>query len=178
MAVPLLMSGPDLPSGRVADDIVSLVDCYPTSLEGLGVEPTEEERRLPGESFWRCGSTPPVDRAAFSEYHAVASKSGSYMLRAGRFKYVHYVGYEPQLFDLESDPLETSDLAKTGTHQDVLAKMEARLREVVDPEEADARAKSDQQTLVQQHGGKEAVLRRGTFVNSPVPGEQPKFTGK
>ncbi|MCP4816638.1 MAG: hypothetical protein GY888_29345, partial [Planctomycetaceae bacterium] len=42
-------------------------------------------------------------------------------------------------------------------------------------EAADARAKADQEALVNSHGGREAVLERGTFVNSPAPGETPTF---
>ena len=39
----------------------------------------------------------------------------------------------------------------------------------------DARARADQQALIERHGGREKVLARGAFTNSPVPGEEPKF---
>ncbi len=32
------------------------------------------------------------------------------MIRYGRWKYVHYVAYAPQLFDLDADPEELNDL--------------------------------------------------------------------
>ena len=40
-------------------------------------------------------------RTVLSEYHAVASVTGSFMIRHGRWKYIHHVGYRPELFDLE-----------------------------------------------------------------------------
>ena len=43
------------------------------------------------------------------------------MLRRGRFKYVHYVGYQPQLFDLVADPDEERNLAGDPGYADVLA---------------------------------------------------------
>ena len=43
------------------------------------------------------------------------------------------------------------------------------------PEGVDARAKRDQQAVIERHGGEEAVRARGTFTNSPAPGETPKF---
>ena len=55
-------------------------------------------------------------------------------------------------------------------------KLRARL--VLDGFRADARAKADQQTLIDKHGGRQAVLDRGTFINSPVPGETPRFTAE
>jgi len=88
---------------------------------------------------------------------------------------VHYVGLQPQLFDLEADPQEINDLARSIEHQSVLRECERKLRHIIDPEEVDARAKVDQQTLIEKHGGSEQVLQRGTFINSPVPGETPVF---
>jgi len=174
-AVPLILAGPDVPQGEVSRDVVSLVDCYPTILEGLGLPLTDEEQKLPGRSLWPIAQGNSLDRYAFSEYHAVASNGASYMLRQGRFKYIYYVGHAPQLFDLEADPRETRDLAASADHAQVLAEFEGKLRGLLDPEAVDAQAKEDQRALVERHGGREAVLAAGTFTNSPVPGETPKF---
>ena len=53
--------------------------------------------------------------------------------------------------------------------------LERQLRDLLDPEATDARAKADQRALVARHGGRDAVLAKGTFVNSPVPGETPTY---
>ena len=42
------------------------------------------------------------------------------MLRWDHWKFIHYEGYEPQLFDLARDPGEREDLAARGTHRDVV----------------------------------------------------------
>ena len=97
------------------------------------------------------------------------------MIRHGRHKYIHYVGEPPQLFDLERDPMELVDLANDPESAEIRQRMESLLRDMLDPDEVDSRAKSDQSELVSAHGGREAVLARGTFVNSPVPGEEPRF---
>ena len=64
----------------------------------------------------------------FSEYHAVGTPHGYYMLRDLRYKYVHYVNAPPQLFDMQNDPWELQDLAQLPEYQTVLAERERRLR--------------------------------------------------
>jgi choline-sulfatase len=176
-AVPLILAGADVPEGKVVETPVSLVDCFPTVLEAVGAAPGPEDRDLPGRSLWQVACDPDSsrERTVYSEYHAVNSRSAIYMIRTLRYKYVHYVGEPPQLFDLMSDPEEVRDLAADRAYQPVLQEMEIRLRFITDPEETDARARAEQQARIEAFGGKEAVLRRGTFDNSPVPGEAPQF---
>ena len=97
------------------------------------------------------------------------------MLRRGPMKYIHYIGDPPQLFNLEQDPDEINDLAGDPAYGSQLAELEAELRGLLDPEAVDARAKADQQARIDEFGGREAVLSRGTFTNSPAPGETPVF---
>ncbi len=174
-AVPLLLAGPDVPRGQVSDDPVTLVDCYQTILEAMGIAAEPSEAKLPGHSLWPIASGNSLGRVAFSEYHAVGTTSASYMIRDGDHKYIHYVAGPPQLFDLAADPFETEDLAMDPRYADVRARLEGLLRGLLDPEAVDDRAKADQAHLVESHGGREAVLAKGAFVNSPVPGEEPRF---
>ena len=97
------------------------------------------------------------------------------MLRGVRYKYLYHVGSPAQLFDLFADPDECEDLASSPGHEKLIAQFEQQLRTVLHPEQVDARARQSQQEKVEAAGGKEAVLRRGTFDNSPVPGESPAF---
>jgi hypothetical protein len=97
------------------------------------------------------------------------------MLRDARYKYVYHVGGMPQLFDMVVDPSETDDLGTSGEHKNRIEEFEKCLRALIDPEETDAMARQDQREKVEAFGGKEAVLRRGSFDNSPVPGEPPAF---
>ena len=172
-AVPLIIAGPDVPSGSVVNTPVSLVDCFPTIIEGLGCNmPTEG---LPGSSLWKIASQSDTDRTVFSEYHAIGSQHAAYMLRDLRYKYIYYVNTPPQLFDLQRDPHELQDLAALPEYDSILKDFEARLRALLDPEAVDAQALSDQAALVQLKGGREQVIARGSFANSPVPGEKPVF---
>jgi choline-sulfatase len=41
---------------------------------------------------------------------------------------------------------------------------------VLDPDAANRDAKSDQGAVIEKHGGKEAILGKGTFRYSPPPG--------
>jgi choline-sulfatase len=173
--VPLIVAGPGVPVGGSTDDPVSLVDCHPTILEAVGVDLDEQDAGLPGRSLWSIADGEPLGRAALSEYHAVGTTTGSFMIRHGSHKYIHYVGQPPQLFDLAQDPLELTDLAGDPASAAICERMEGVLRGMLDPEEVDRRARADQSALVSAHGGREAVLSRGTFVNSPVPGEEPRF---
>ncbi len=172
-SIPLILAGPDVPRGRVVDTPVSLVDCFPTVLECAGAAPGPQ--RLPGRSLWQIAQSDDADRTVFSEYHAVGSRNAIYMLRDRTWKYVHYVEDPPQLFNLEEDPMETTDLSGSTEHQSTLVSFERRLRELLNPETTDARAKADQLAKIASFGGAEAVRSRGAFDNSPVPGEAPAF---
>jgi len=154
---------------------VSLVDLFPTVIEAVGAEMPPWADGLPGRSLLRIAEEPDSDRTVFSEYHALGSRRGYYMIRRGRHKYVHYVEAPPQLFDLEADPEELHDLSGDLAHRHTLADMERRLRAIVDPEATDARACHDQRRVVERFGGRDALVARGAFDNSPVPGEKAKF---
>jgi choline-sulfatase len=172
-AIPMILHGPDVPTGKVSNTPVTLVDGYPTILECVGEPPSEADTALPGRSLWQIAQADDdPDRIAFSEYHASGAVTGAFMLRRGRYKFIHYLDMAPQLFDLESDPLERNDLAGDTAHAALLRDMDTRLREICDPEAVDRRAKADQAALVERHGGREAVVSRGTFSGTPAPGDK------
>ena len=100
-----------------------------------------------------------------------------FMVRYGRFSYMHNVGHQPQFFDLESDPHETRDLARDGALASVLAECEGVLRSIVNPEAANEQAFRDQAAMIEAHGGVEAVRRRGDVPHPPAPDEAARFCG-
>jgi choline-sulfatase len=171
--IPMIMAGPDINAGAVCETPVSLVDMYPTITAALDLDATDEEANLPGRSLFEiAGAAPDPNRLVFSEYHASASPSGGFMLRKGRYKFNYYVGYKPELFDLEADPEEAHDIAGDPSMAPVCAEYEALLRSIVDPEAADRQAKDDQNAIVAFHGGREKVLndKLGAQSFTPVPG--------
>ena len=173
-AIPFLMAGPDVPSGKVVNTPISLVDCFPTILKAVGVQPTPEDAELPGEALWAIAQSPDLERTIFSEYHAAGTQNGIYMICDGQYKYIHYLHEPAQLFDLVNDPGEEHNLAGNPTYQSTVVAYERRLRVIVDPLAVDAQAKADQQEKVAEFGGEEAVLQRG-LSNSAIPGEAPLF---
>jgi choline-sulfatase len=168
--IPMIAAGPDIPAGKVSTTPVSLVDTYQTILSGVGIAPATADG-LPGRSIFEiAGEADALDRVAFSEYHAVGSPSGAFMARKGRWKYHYYAGYSPELFDLESDPEETVNLAMGAAYAHQVNMMEGVLRQICDPDAVDAQAKADQAALIERHGGREAAMLAGTPGATPVPG--------
>ncbi|MBI3972286.1 MAG: sulfatase-like hydrolase/transferase [Chloroflexi bacterium] len=172
VAVPMILAGPDVPAGKRVRTPVSLVDCFPTIVEAADAEFTHEDADLLGTSLVRLAQQDDQPRTVFSEYHAIFSTGGIFMIRNERYKYVHYVDYPPQLFDMENDPDETHDLAGDLQHADVLAACERELRAICDPEEVDRRAKADQARRIAAAGGVEAVKAGGVKIPyTPAPDE-------
>ena len=58
---------------------------------------------------------------------AAADAARGYMIRTERWKYVHFRGFRPQLFDLQADPDELDDRGADPALADVRAEMAARL---------------------------------------------------
>jgi choline-sulfatase len=168
--IPLIMAGPDVPQGRSCDTPVTLADGFPTFIQALGAKPDARDRDLPGTSLLDVAQGAVPARTILSEYHAAGAITASYMIRNGRYKYVHYVGMVPMLFDLQTDPHERRDLGTDPRLKATVAECEAKLRAVVDPEAADRQARADQKAYIERNGGREAILKGGHFRFSPPPG--------
>lgn len=175
-AVPMILSGPGVPAGKVSTTAVTLADIAPTILDAVELGETARAEGLPGRSLLEiaAGEDDP-ERIAFSEYFAAAADRATFMIRRGAYKYIHYVGYEPELFDLESDPEEIDNLATNPAYRSRVDEYEGSLRAMVDPDAVDEQAYRDQAALVKKHGGRDAVLARGSIQGTPAPGEEAKF---
>lgn len=149
--VPLIISGPGGRQGATVDTPVSLIDFYPTFLDMAGLhydewatddgEPDQVwAEKLMGESLLpQLTSESPRQRDwAFAEYHGDRVGTGAFMLRRSRWKLIHYVGYEPQLFDLEADPWEMDNRAEA--EPEIVAELMQILSQTVDCEAVHRRA--------------------------------------
>ncbi|MEZ5842399.1 MAG: sulfatase-like hydrolase/transferase [Hyphomicrobiaceae bacterium] len=176
VGVPLVIAGPALPEGTVVDTPVNLLDLYPFIMdcagERDGITVTSEH---PGGDLSAIIRHADRDRTVFSEYHGMGSRTAAFMIRKGAHKLVYYVGYPPQLFDLEEDPDELNDLAGNANARTILDDLVAELRRICDPEAVDREAKARQAELLAASGGKEAVIRRGDLGFSVPPGFKPQF---
>ena len=120
--------------GRQVTQFSEAVDLLPTVLEWLG-RPLPPE--LDGLSLlpWLEGETPARWRSAahfeydfrdlvhqWPEQSLGISSDECYaaILRGERWKYVHFAGLEPLLFDMAQDPGESRNLAKDPAHQATL----------------------------------------------------------
>ena len=129
--VPLVMTGPGIQQGQRLRNLVSLVDLCPTLMEMGGCAVREG---LDGESLLPLarGQTADSRDWAYACFMGCTLNTSAYMLRKGRWKYLAYAGYRPQLFDMESDPEELSDVSRE--RPDVAKRLDADLRSVVDYE--------------------------------------------
>jgi choline-sulfatase len=172
VTVPLVIAGPEVPAGRVVSTNAMLVDLYPTLVDMVGASPSAEDSDLPGRSLVALAHEPGADRRAFSEYHAIFSRRGMFMLRLGRWKYVHHVDGPPELFDLDADPDELHDLALDPGHDDVRRSCEDELTRFVDAPAVDARARAHQRRRLDAGGGMERVRVGGPkIIYTPPPPE-------
>ncbi len=91
------------------------------------------------------------------------------MIREGKWKYVAYAGFAPQLFDLDSDPFEENDLGLSGDHRDISKHLHGRLcREFGNPETISEAAFSDQAERIEALGGVSGIHARENFDHTPV----------
>ncbi|QYU68043.1 sulfatase-like hydrolase/transferase [Leptolyngbya sp. 15MV] len=157
VGVPMILAGPGVAAGAVCDTPVSLTDAFATVLDAVGCA---EAPPAGSTSLFDIAAGAAPDRAAFSEYHATGSREAALMLRQGRWKYVRYVTYPSQLFDLDADPEELDDRAADPACAGVVAGLEALLRARIGgtPAELDARVKARQAELVALNGGRESSL--------------------
>jgi len=168
--VPWILAGPGVPGGRRVDTPVSHVDAFPTIVDTVGVPFDLVREGHPGVNLLDIAHGASPDRTVLSEYHGMGSTTGAFAIRHGKYKYVHYVAYAPQLFDLQADPEEIHDLADDPAHAGMLAACRERLYGLCDPEEVDRHAKARQAELLAANGGRQAVIDRGDLGFTPAPG--------
>ena len=95
------------------------------------------------------------------------------MIRKGPFKYVHYAGMRRNSLISMPTPRKRATRRTTRLPRP-RRRLRRRLRQIVDPEAVNAR-RGDQRARVDAEGGREAIIRRGTFGFSPAPGTTPVY---
>ena len=122
-----------------------------------------------GVSLFKLMKKPKLNREIMCEYHATGSISASYMLRKGDFKYILYLGYGCELYNVKNDPEELNNLSLNDEYQDVIKRFDKILRKHVDPEKMDLKAKSDQKLLIDYYGGREKIAKKKVASATPAP---------
>jgi choline-sulfatase len=176
LRVPLLFRGPGIAPGTRVNATARSIDLLPTLLDLVGVA-GPRPARLPGRSLaavLRGGAQLP-DTATYAESLTPRLHYGWSDLRAlreGRWKYI--LAPRPELYDLETDPGETRNLAATEPAR--AESLRSRLGGLVAQERAapspDAAA-TVPPDLVEKIGAL-GYLGAGTTAGGASPGADPK----
>jgi arylsulfatase A-like enzyme len=143
--VPLLVYDPDpradATRGTAEARMVEGVDVLPTLLDALGI--AGAPHRVEGVSLlplvraevpasWRDAAFAELDYGFRRARRTLGRGPGdcrAWMVRTPEWKYVHWAGFRPQLFDLAADPRELADLGTDPRLGAVRARMRERLLE-------------------------------------------------
>ena len=123
LRVPLIVAGPGVEAGREDDGPCSLLDLAPTLAEAAGAEALPDAA---GRSLWPAlrGGRLDADRALPCAYYGnfdLSPPTGRRLgVVTGRWKFVATPGDADELYDLEADPLEMTNLATDPAFADVL----------------------------------------------------------
>ncbi|MGJ8628958.1 MAG: choline-sulfatase [Sulfitobacter sp.] len=159
MRVPLIVHAPARFAPARVSTPVSLVDLMPT-LTTLGAgehtpqfcEPLDGRNLVPMMQGQKEPETPPVLAEILSE----GVTQPAFMILSGHWKYIHFGIYPAQLFNLEEDPQELSDLAADPAQENRVAKFGHQVSNTWD-ETALARhirIDQDRRSLIQRSFGK------------------------
>jgi arylsulfatase A-like enzyme/Flp pilus assembly protein TadD len=175
LAVPLLMRGPGIAPGTRIESLAQTVDLFPTLVEMLGLEPVENPEvsgvslasALRGEPYRHepvayAESLVPLLHFGWSDLRSI---------RRGKWKYIQ--APRPELYDLESDPMEIQNLA--DSQPELVKGMRGALGEELDRERAFGAAETSSlpQDLLDKLGAL-GYVGSGAPVESSSPGADPK----
>ncbi len=123
--VPMMVAAPTMEPGLVTTP-VSNIDVCPTLCDLAGVSMEEVMPWTTGESLVHLGQGGERDTPVAMEYAAEASYAPMVSLRYGKWKYNRCALDPDQLFDLDADPHELTNLAEEPAHQGTLQSLRAK----------------------------------------------------
>ncbi|NOY79779.1 MAG: sulfatase-like hydrolase/transferase [Kiritimatiellaeota bacterium] len=145
--VPLIVSGPGVRSGRIAE-AVSLLDLGPTLCSLAQVAPVTPETDGRDLSDLIRGQRGPGPGSAIMENYGEGVWRGWRMIRRGNVKLTYVPGCEPELYDLARDPGEWNDLAGDPAYRTVRDELTAQVLDGWGPDACDeARWQSEERRL-------------------------------
>lgn len=113
--VPLIFAGPGITAGAHCRRPAELLDLYPTLIELCGLTPRTD---LEGRSLapQLRGANAPRSTPAITTH-----SQGNHAVRSERWRYIHYADGTEELYDMDADPNEWTNLALDPRYADVLA---------------------------------------------------------
>lgn len=139
--VPLIITQPGGAGAGRVDKITSLVDLLPTFVSWAGRSAPEDVSPLDGQdlNILIDGNADDWDNAVIVEYTGEGVSAPCRMVRRDSYKYIYTHGHPPQLYDLESDPLELTNLAGNAGTADIETRLHRELMQGYDPEDINQR---------------------------------------
>ena len=125
-AVPLVVSVPGGPAGQRLSTNVSLMDLLPTMLDLAG-DPDLADLREPidGQSLVPLMNGGSRENVAYSEIMSDGLPAPIFMVKRDNWKLIHGPAYPAELYDLDADPHEETNLAGAPQAAAVLASLVA-----------------------------------------------------
>ena len=156
--VPMMICAPDMQPGLITTP-VSNIDVCPTLCDLAGVDMSEVEPWTTGQSVKPLGQGVERTEPVAIEYAAEASYSPMVSLRYGKWKYNRCKLDADQLFDLDGDPHQLTNLAEVAEHQGTLTQLRAKskVRWDLDKFDADVRVSQARRWVVYE------ALREGGY---------------
>ncbi len=119
MRVPLIVSAPGFAPGR-SDSLVELADIYPTLIDLVGLDIPAQCDGLSLRPVLE-NSAAEIRSYAFS-YHG-GEKPDQFALRGKRWSYMNYGRNVEELYDMDRDPGQFTNLAKHPDHEQTIAEL-------------------------------------------------------
>ena len=113
--VPLIFAGPGVCEGGRCRQPAELLDIYPTLVDLCGLPPRDDLEGLSLVPQLRDSRTP-RSRPAISSHN-----QGNHAVRSERYRYIRHADGSEELYDIEADPNEWTNLAADKSFTEVLA---------------------------------------------------------
>ena len=124
MGAPLVFSGPGIPEGVESSTFCYLLDIFPTLCSLVGVDPPPGIDGLDLSPVWK-GEVASLRDSVFTTFRDLMKA-----VRNHRWKLIRYPKVDhTQLFDMEADPHETTNLADESSQAGRVAELTALMRE-------------------------------------------------
>jgi choline-sulfatase len=154
--IPLIIDAPHLLAPGRLSTPATLMDIAPTLMDFAGLDPAPQ---FDGATLVPFVSRPDPGRTVVGEYLGEGAVAPIFMIRRDRWKFVWSASDPPQLYDLDTDPSELSNLAGDREHADRVEAFTAEVHDRWDVARIDREVRATQRARADV----DRALRQGRF---------------